>query len=534
METAYRTHRGLLFSALGRLAREGYVAPPAESIDLIHDFFVEAWEGLASRYDPTRAKIPTYLYAAFVRFARPRIARVQRMRATLVDPHELAEALAEDEGSADLGRAVDLARMRDALAALPPASRMALDTWLNVDRTSERDVARSLGLTRYRSRQLLIEVLGRVMTELGPLSNWPEPDRRVAHAMWQEQLGFKETAARYGLAAQAVKNAYRRNQARMQAALSLVQCADAQNSGSTAMPTKTGLGDLIDRVRRRPTDQTVLDELSSRAAELVQHFAEHGDADALEQWSHLEAHVLADIYEALSSGLGEVEHTITDDGALFQADAADRCRVGVAFQDALVPALPTGIDGLVSRYDNRHHAVPWKDFQALLREPDVGAGGEDARRMAAFGLTPVHIVLASDAVALLLQRASMAGYFDRAAPIDVMRNADGRVLRVVDARRQAIEREVLVSEIGEMTTLEGAKGAPLLDWMVEAAPRVSELFAGYNAVDDNGPVRLTSHQPGTEQRNLLHRWRSALLLREEPGQFLPSRSGAYVDGYASG
>ena len=534
METAYRTHRGLLFSALGRLAREGYVAPPAESIDLIHDFFVEAWDGLASRYDPGRAKIPTYLYAAFVRFARPRIARVQRQRATLVDPHELADSLVEDDGSSDLGRAVDLARMRDVLAALPQGSRLALDAWLNAERTSERDVARSLGLTRYRARQLLIEVLGRVMTTLGPLSSWPEPDRRVARLMWQDQLGFAETAARCGLTPQAVKNAYRRNQARMQAALSLVQRADAQISGSTTMPAKTDLEGLIDRVRRRPTDLAVLDELSERACELVQHFDQHGDASALEQWSQLDGRALADIYEALSSGLGEVDHTITDDGSLFQADTADRRRVGEAFQEALVPALPDGIDGLLTRFDERHHALPWKHFQALLREPDVSAGGEDARRLALFGITPVHIVLASDAVALLLQRASMAGYLDRVAPLNVMKDAAGGVLRMVDVRQQALERPVLVGEIAEMAALDDARAAPLLDWMVEAAPRVSELFAAYHAEETNGPVRLAPHKPGAERRNLLHRWRSALLPREQPRQLEQSTSGAYVDGYAGG
>ena len=42
-EEAYRLHRSLLFGALSKLAWSGFAVPPDEGLDLIHDFFIEAW-----------------------------------------------------------------------------------------------------------------------------------------------------------------------------------------------------------------------------------------------------------------------------------------------------------------------------------------------------------------------------------------------------------------------------------------------------------------------------------------------------------
>jgi len=46
-EAAYRQFRRLLLGALARLSRQGFAVPPAEGLDLIHDFFAEASSGPA-------------------------------------------------------------------------------------------------------------------------------------------------------------------------------------------------------------------------------------------------------------------------------------------------------------------------------------------------------------------------------------------------------------------------------------------------------------------------------------------------------
>src|SRR5688572_4101425 len=66
-------YQRLLWRMLGVLARRGYVVPPGDARDLIHDFYLDAWPGLTQRFDPTLGTFATYVAAAFYRFARRRI-----------------------------------------------------------------------------------------------------------------------------------------------------------------------------------------------------------------------------------------------------------------------------------------------------------------------------------------------------------------------------------------------------------------------------------------------------------------------------
>lgn len=70
METAYQELRPLLFRALGRQARQGFLVSPADGLDLIHDFFAEEWKKVERTYDPSRGNYKAYSYGAFVRFVR--------------------------------------------------------------------------------------------------------------------------------------------------------------------------------------------------------------------------------------------------------------------------------------------------------------------------------------------------------------------------------------------------------------------------------------------------------------------------------
>ncbi len=92
---AYEKYKPLLFSALAHLARQGYVAPASDGLDLVHDFFLEAWTGLNKRYDPSKASFGTYVFGAFIRFARPRIVKGIRWQQNLYAPEELIQ-LAQD------------------------------------------------------------------------------------------------------------------------------------------------------------------------------------------------------------------------------------------------------------------------------------------------------------------------------------------------------------------------------------------------------------------------------------------------------
>lgn len=138
-DEAYVRYRPLLFSALSGLAKHGFAASPDDGLDLIHDFFLDAWHPLVRNYDWKRAKFETYVYASFVRFARPRIIRLHRWNDALVQPSGLtmldtAEVRVEPPETAQR----DIKAVSVAAAKLVPFERELLIAYVSSPATSER------------------------------------------------------------------------------------------------------------------------------------------------------------------------------------------------------------------------------------------------------------------------------------------------------------------------------------------------------------------------------------------------------------
>src|SRR5438094_2629700 len=154
-ETAasYLRFRRLLFGALANLARQGFALPPVEGLDLIHEFFAEAWNGVVSRYDPAKGKFETYVYGAFVHFARPRIVRLHRWQSCLFDTAELARTIEKrSEAEAPTESWHDVSAVRKALSQLPSIEREILQSYLFADAPSEGKLAEEFSISRYRLR----------------------------------------------------------------------------------------------------------------------------------------------------------------------------------------------------------------------------------------------------------------------------------------------------------------------------------------------------------------------------------------------
>src|SRR5437867_551554 len=92
-EIQFPQFRRLLLGAIGHLCRQGFSVPPSEVMDLLHDFYADAWHDLSVRYDPSRGKPETYVYRAFVLYARPRIIRMRRWQMALIETEELTRIL---------------------------------------------------------------------------------------------------------------------------------------------------------------------------------------------------------------------------------------------------------------------------------------------------------------------------------------------------------------------------------------------------------------------------------------------------------
>jgi RNA polymerase sigma factor (sigma-70 family) len=215
LEEAYVAYRPVLFRALASLARRGYVVPIDDTLDVIHDFFVEAWDGLSQRFDPEKGTFEAYLYVAFVQFARPRIARVARLSRSLQHVDALSEASAEEPAPLDEG---DQRRVRAAMARLRDEPREALTRFFSADRASEREVARAMGVSRHQLRNWLVEGLGELSVSL-KVDRSPDDDWRVAEALWRDGLSEEEAARALHRTPAQVRAAHRRNTAALTAAL---------------------------------------------------------------------------------------------------------------------------------------------------------------------------------------------------------------------------------------------------------------------------------------------------------------------------
>lgn len=138
------------------------------------------------------------------------------------------------------------------------------------------------------------------------------------------------------------------------------------------------------------------------------------------------------------------EPQLNDDDSLFIAHENDRRAVGYAFAEALVPALPEGLFPLLRACEARLRLARRQVNEALHREPDVIVGGSSARALAAFGLTPSHVVVAADAVAMLIERAIDAEYLPREQKLIFLRNRSG------NENRQPIVRSLPVRHRGNL------------------------------------------------------------------------------------
>lgn len=125
-------------AALGRLvARHGpgltavatrYLGSHSDAEDIVQETFLRVWQN-ASRFDPTRAKASTWIYAIAIRLCIDRLRRLKLRRVLGLGGVQGAEDLVPDPTPAtDLALAgrQELGQTRKALATLPDRQRLAI------------------------------------------------------------------------------------------------------------------------------------------------------------------------------------------------------------------------------------------------------------------------------------------------------------------------------------------------------------------------------------------------------------------------
>jgi RNA polymerase sigma factor (sigma-70 family) len=213
---SFEQYERMLWHVLAQLARRGYVVPPSEARDLIHDFYLEVWQGLTERYDSKRGNFSSYVFGAFYRFARRRIIRLQNWRGRLVDVCQLARYADE---SVDVERAADVEsqvqKVSGVISGLPWLQRDILRDFLSGEEGSERRLALKYAVSRYRLREILVDTLGRVATELGHILVENPIEEQVALALWRDGRTVRDTAVLLGISVADVHAARKRLVAQM-------------------------------------------------------------------------------------------------------------------------------------------------------------------------------------------------------------------------------------------------------------------------------------------------------------------------------
>jgi RNA polymerase sigma factor (sigma-70 family) len=223
---AFEKCEPLLWRVLADLARRGFVLPPDEARDVMHDFYTSEWARLEGRFDPSKGKPENYVYLAFYRFARPRIVRLRNWRGRLRDIRQLLDCPDPTPGPEEgVAASEEVARVRRAIARLPEPDLRIVSDFLFSGNQSERMLAQRHALSRYEVRKILVSCFARLAQELlrNPQESLMEQlatvkgkltpddlDHWMVLATWGEGHSASAAAAVLGTSEERVRSAQRK------------------------------------------------------------------------------------------------------------------------------------------------------------------------------------------------------------------------------------------------------------------------------------------------------------------------------------
>lgn len=495
-ETAYVSLRRPLFGALARLSRQGFIIRPADASDLVHDFFVEVWPAVARGYDPNRGKLEAYACRAFTNFARPRIVRLREWQSRLVETAELARLAAAQDQLSESAR--DIAAAADALAKLPPLHREILQAYLVSDLHSERALADVFGLSRYRFRETLVEALGRCAVLLGEPGRISQDDWKVARALWKDGRTAAEAALFLGRTVEQVRQARQRIRKLLFDGLRQCHPTIRLTERKTIMPRD--VQSLLKEVLISPGTSHLLDEVRQRADEILAYL-EH--AEPADWGSGSNSEWLAEVYAAIG---GEEELSPRDKetlNSMVSATQAEESFIGYAFKEALIRDLPEEVPSL----EERLAGVPMVDkeeLKELIDTPSVQAALPQAEKLILYGVTPLTVFYATEAVGSLISRLARHKITPGGALILEEHDRGKPDLWLTTSRGSVLTHPIVRDEIAKMAECSAATAAVLLPWLVTVARFRPFVFRGLEAKPLDGAVALEAVSEVTE--DLVLRW----------------------------
>lgn len=503
--SAYEELRPLLYHALSRLAREGWVVPFDDSRDLIHTFFLDVWPAIQSNYNPEEGSLRTYAFTAFVRFARREIIRQRRQAGQRIDLDHLETYVTIDPRDT-AGEVYDAEALSRGLAQLPGEERAALHTYMRVH--SEREVAAQLGTTRHRVRQLLPDAVGRLAVYLGAPSRIPEMRWQVTRSVLGEGRTLSQAAAHLDLHPKQAKAYHEQN---LETLMQALRENTRSRKSDREKKRDTKVRDFLSRVLTAPNPEEHIDEMRERMPEVLDYLDQLEEVNAKEaigiEPENLDPTRLAWLYGVFGgeSGLSEEEQAEVE--VCFYATAGEEHAVGEAYY-TLLEGLPSRLTDLEAWFRSVPHVS--KSHQDNLRNtPAVRAAPPEIQNLVVHGITPLTLYRAADTVPGLIKRARRYDMLPADAPITITID-DG----TLSAEPKPPSGEAYVAEAAQRCKCSAETAFQLLAWNIEVAERKPLLFEGLEAEPAaGGGVRLQATEEAPA--NLHERWGAVLAGTQE-------------------
>lgn len=264
-------------------------------------------------------------------------------------------------------------------------------------------------------------------------------------------------------------------------------------------------GKLLQRAMRSPNDQSVLSLVGERAPSIIEFLeSEHADEMMASEAEALDPVWLAEIYVVLAGDAVLAEEDKYVEESLFRALVEEEKDVGRAFEEVLCPSIVDSLNELKLQPFRDAKFIDDAQFDWLRKQVCVEAGGEYAKILAHFGITPMTIVEATEAVSNVVSR-----HCDKTGVTEC------RIVSTIDndatdnqAPRDGLDRKHVVTEIMLMTELDEATSGALFDFLNGIAAYVPSLFNKFTAESDGADLKLI--HTGKVIDDLFERWRGRL------------------------
>lgn len=464
----------LFMRAFARMARTSFIARPDDALDLIHDFFLSEWSGVLARFDPSRGKLETYAYGSFMIFARRRIVRLNRWKPTLSDALELASRLKESKD--DLNR-IDLLALTEVTDRLPSMSKSVLQMYLQ-NGGSERIVADRLRLTRYSVREALVEALGRLTVWLSEHDQLSVDERNVAELLWRHNLSPREVGQRLRLSTDQVQ----RIRGRIVSGL-IENISTTENRNPIWRVNMTAL-ELLQKTIAG--DRQSLDQLAQHSREVFAFLEDHDYVLSPEENHALEVQpeLIAEIYDALAGNAKLEEQDEAMLRTTLEIRDSDGTTVGKLFKNSLLRDLPSELVDWNSWFSGLS-VISKESLIHLGQRPDVKAASPVSKQIAKYGITPLAVSAATQALRAVARRLAEGGRLRRENSLILALDPD-------QARQleNAVPPKELTIEISALAGLQYDVAHALLRWLYELASVRAFLFEGFECRPEVDYLRL--------------------------------------------